>query len=719
VGSRMSALSRFEMRVHLAPVTTVFLVIATVWLLFRSHLAGEMTFPWDFQGGYFSHAVARLRDGSFLAPPLWLPWGGFGIPSHMSLQDGAWYIPQYLYAALGTYDVVGATRLQVVHVALGGLGMLALCRSFGLSWMAACLAATGYLYSGSFFSNAQHVDIVRGAALIPWLLYSLKQLWEYGTATRFAIFVVVAWQVIVAAYPGMVVAAAYACVILLALLVIAADGLGNRRLSRVAIVAAGGAFAAGLAAVKYLPALMDDANVRQAVDAVALAEPEIFTTLIFNFDASFLPNDLSMRDLFLAPALVFLAATTARLDVAGRTGLALALAGLLAMVDFGGWHSVAAGLPGMRISRFPLSDFRPLLHVGICMLAAVGAHRLELGEGPGRRKFVRRAVLGVVALLGLVFYGLSLGHGPVPAYWAIAGVALAAAFAFAALTFRERRWVPSLAIALMILLTNATGFHHVHTTAITWNLERNDAIERNLYGDTLRNLVSDNRFDALEHRPARLVFNELPVLSRGELIDQRYQVGWVREGFSAFGYENYKFMPGLRRLYEAAQRDASEVDFRSMQWMLRPSSVIVAATPSAIPAGVLADCEDRVCTTGALADVNVAMKQFRENGAVYTVTSERNFVLVENEAMYEGWQSLVCAGSECVNGPLATAVNGFLRGWKMPAGEYEFITYYQPPGWRAALLVAWSSLGLALLLVFILLRRSLCKRADRHVGGGR
>lgn len=51
-----------------------------------------------------------MRDGSFLAPPLWLPWGGFGLPGHLSLQDGTWYLPQWMYDFLGIrYDLVGAT----------------------------------------------------------------------------------------------------------------------------------------------------------------------------------------------------------------------------------------------------------------------------------------------------------------------------------------------------------------------------------------------------------------------------------------------------------------------------------------------------------------------------------------------------------------------------------------------------------------------------------
>jgi hypothetical protein len=676
------------------------LLAGLVVLLFRAHLVGTETFPWDFQGGYFSHALARVRDGSFLAPPLWLPWGAFGLPAHMSLQDGAWYLPQYAYAALFGYSLVDATRLQVLHVLVAALGAYALCRSLGLDRSAALVAACGYLFSGSFFSNAEHVDIVRGSALFPWLPFALHQLWRHGSARWFLLYVLVCWQFMVGAYPGIVVAGAYTCAACVAVLSIKPLAERTVRWPRLLLIGVGALCAAALASVKYLPALLDDSNIRHSVEPVALAGSRILTTLLFDYDVDFLPNDLAMRDLFLPTCVFLLAGIGLRRNRAGAIGLSAVLVGLTFMLDIPGWQSLVSHLPGARISRFPLSDFRAAFHLGICLLAANGVASLLRRELP-TSSLLARALVFFIAVGALSAYGLSLGHDARAIAWSLATSTAVVAICAAS---RKETWTRGggwlfAAIAMVVVLH---GYQHVRTNSRAWNVERNDAIERRLYGDTLENLTSANRFDALEWRPARLLFNSLPVVSRGELIDERYQAGWVREGFSAFGYENYKFMPGLRRLYKAAQTDADPFDRVAMEWMLRRSALVLQAAPGDIAPAMLSACVQPVCASGGMDGVQVAMRQFRENGAVFDVSSPKPFFMVENEPMYAGWQALRCTGGDCKASGPAVAVNGFLRGWSMPAGNYRLVTYYRPPGWEVASVMAWTGAVVALLFAALL-----------------
>lgn len=689
------------------------LMLALVWLyIFRAHLLGNMTFPWDFQGGYYSHAVARLRDGTFLAPPLWLPWGGFGLPTHMSLQDGTWYLPQYLYAAIDGYDLVAATRLQVLHVLIACLGMFALCRSFGLSRIGALVAASGYLFSGSFFSNAEHVDIVRGAALLPWLLYALHQLWKRGTALWLLLFVLVCWQLIVGAYPGIVVSSAYLCAALLLILGLKKPVAPDIRLSRVLLIGIGSLCAAALASVKYLPALLDAANVRHSVEPIALADASIFTTLVFGYDVAFLPNDLTMRDLFLPTTLFYLATLGLRRDLITAFGAAVVGMAILFMLDVGWWQSLVGMLPGARISRFPLSDFRPALHLGICLLAASSTTQMLRGDSATISSWTIRTLLFATALLALGWYGLRLGHQPYGFYWAIGSVALSALVCLAVITRTLRPLVVRMAFLCIVLLVLAHGRDHVLTNARAWNVERNDAIERNLYGNTLSALTAVNRFKALAWRPERLVFDQLPVASRADLIGERYLLGWVAEGFSAFGYENYKFMPALRRLYNAALVDAEPRDRASLNWMLRRSAVFVLSAPADVPEEALLSCVQAICRGSGTDSAVIQMEQFRENGAVYRIVTPKPFFFIENEAMYTGWQSFLCVGSDCRPGPKAAAANGFLRGWAMPAGDYRLITYYRPPGWRVASVMAWIGACIALALAIFLAYSRFSVRRD-------
>ncbi len=101
--------------------------------------------------------------------------GEMGFPSFLALQSGAWYAPLALLDAVGVvYTIHVATVVQVLHVLAGALGVYALLRQSGCSRGVALLGGVAFHFGAAFYSNQQHVDIVRAAALFPWLLYVLR-----------------------------------------------------------------------------------------------------------------------------------------------------------------------------------------------------------------------------------------------------------------------------------------------------------------------------------------------------------------------------------------------------------------------------------------------------------------------------------------------------------------------------------------------------------------
>jgi hypothetical protein len=82
-------------------------------------------------------------------------------------------------------------------------------RGLGAGLAAATLGALVYHFSSIFFSNQEHVDFVRTAALLPWLLHSL----EPGVLLRHRAMVLwsslLASQFLIAAYPGAIVSGGY------------------------------------------------------------------------------------------------------------------------------------------------------------------------------------------------------------------------------------------------------------------------------------------------------------------------------------------------------------------------------------------------------------------------------------------------------------------------------------------------------------------------------
>lgn len=680
--------------------------------VFWPHLSGLMTFPWDFQGPYLTHAIARMRDGSFLAPPLWLPWGGFGIPGHLSLQDGTWYLPQYLFDFFGGhYDVVGATQLQVAHVAFAACGVYLLLSQLGARHAAALIGGVAYLFMPAFFSNAQHVDIVRGAAMMPWLLLAVDSLRTRADAQRFGFCVLVVWQFLVGSYPGIIVAGFYACAILVVVRGSERDADGSWRVGNFLLLGLAAIIAAGLAALKFLPALLDTENLRRDAGGFNGADLGILTTAVLDFDVGFLDNDVTMRDLFLPMPILVLACLTSIRSRVTILGACFAALGLLCMADIEAIRAVVSELPLMKLSRFQISDFRPVLHLGMIILAATGFERV-LSAPKGRKSVLLAVALGCTALGALIAYGVELGHPLVRIRWPMLTMGVTAvAVAVAAHRGRDSIWAPwALAVALLPAII-VSGVDHVHAAARVWNMPRSDQAEVVEFGSTVRELVGKNRYQSIAYRPARLVLTPIPS-ERGQLYSTRYNFGWFAEAFSAFGYEDLKGSQVFGALYGLASPQATAADKQVLDWLLSPSSTVVSGRAEDVTPGVLGGCRPMCNLAQGSAGNGVArMKAFRENGAVYEMDLPARVFMTENEPWYPGWRARICHDNRCDGGDImAVGVHGYLRGWSLPAGKYQLVTYFEPQGWALATRIARASV---VLLIVVLVALTIMRRRSR------
>lgn len=680
------------------------LLIATIGV-FYSHILGSLTFPWDFHGPYFTHAVARMRDGSFVSPPLWMPWGGFGIPAAQSLQDGAWYLPQYLFDFFGwKYDLVGATRLQVAHVFFGALGAYFFVRQMHASRLAASVASLAFVFNPAFFSNSQHVDIVRGTALLPWLLYALILLFRRSGAWSFLVFSLILWQFLVGAYAGMIVSAAYACVIVAAFETYFVRQK-TRSLWPFAIVFLAVASAVGLSMVKFLPVLVDFSSVRQSAGQVSGVTFELLTTLLFDFDLDGMPNDLSMRDMFVGLPILWLSIVGMVSTGSDKSKMphVLVVVALIPMVAYSPVQSLVAVLPLMDVSRFHISDFRPVLHLVMLLFAAYGCDQLLRNEKS--RVLTASMVIGAVLVMALSVYGWHLSQPEKAFVWPL--VAALCMLPAVAVWLTDRSAEPRGRAVIAICLLSAvavSGYGHALRSERVWRMPRSDAAEVATFGTTIRELLSNSPVGPIEYRPARALLAPLPA-SRGELYDELYNFAWLAQGYAAFGYENMATSRTLSEIYDAAiSRKESDLQ-TAMRWMIERSSVRLLPDLATFDLHSFSECIG-VCVEPSIADnAQVRMIAFRPEGAVYEVNAVTAFSMVENELYYSGWTGLVCSfDNVCADAEVsAQPVGRVLRGWSLPAGRYRFMTYYQPPAWEESAGITKFSAMLAGLIFFILL----------------
>ena len=184
------------------------LVIQNVTVYWGHYFRG-VGFPWDFSMSYYAMVAfwtAAVRQGVF---PQWVPFQQMGYPFGLQLQSGMNYLPLWIYPALNIpYTLHAAIVLQCVHVLAGSVGMFTLARQLHESRRYALVAAVAFQFFGGFYSNAEHVDIVRAFAYAPWLLYvfSLDRAATAPLPRRAMLIPPVLYLFLTGAYPGNVIA---------------------------------------------------------------------------------------------------------------------------------------------------------------------------------------------------------------------------------------------------------------------------------------------------------------------------------------------------------------------------------------------------------------------------------------------------------------------------------------------------------------------------------
>src|SRR5262245_14232098 len=149
--------------------------------IFAFHYAGIYGFPWDFNGTYYgvpAYWTSAVARGIL---PRWIPFSAGGYPFALNLQSGFFYPPFWIFPALGIpYTLRVAVAFQCLHVLAGAIGMYLLLKLVVEDRRTALAGAAAYQFFGGFYSNAEHADIIRAFALLPWFLFALTRRAEDG-----------------------------------------------------------------------------------------------------------------------------------------------------------------------------------------------------------------------------------------------------------------------------------------------------------------------------------------------------------------------------------------------------------------------------------------------------------------------------------------------------------------------------------------------------------
>lgn len=650
---------------------------------FRKHYQGKTTFPWDFLGGYHAQAFGWYDMGSLVSPPSWLPWTDMGFPAFLAIQSGGWYLPLALLHALGiVYSVHAATMVQVFHVLLGAMGAFMLARRLGACLLVALIAGLAYHFQAAFFSNQQHVDIVRASAWFPWLLFVLHpQTYARGwLGSLLSAFVLS--QLLISGYPGAIVAFAYASAIWVLMFMGAEEGRHDRQRYGLLVTTsvAGGIL---MAMPKWMPFLLNgSADITLDAFAVSPVDPATLLTMLLPHSSPALLGDPTMRSLWLPLVALWGIVFAPLRDRVVQTGISLLVLGLVFCYLVPRAPLFAQWLPGISLSRFPLADWRPVIALGILIPALAGWQEFFTRQWSTGQVSVR-TIIALALCLAVAIYAIHFGFEASSLTLALgftAAIAVITVVGHAYWVVRANvTWPQTSALLLLTLATALHGYWYQRAQPDTWRPTWNKAAEIQSFGGRFKDFMKARHSETtIIRRPARMLIGNDPESVLRQHNSSHYNQCYYMHTYCVFGYDNLKMSAPHRILLAAVSAPGGE---SLLRFIARPQQLLMLEEGQGgdeVP-DLSASKED----APAVGDVDGASVDFIDYGPGYTtyrISAPRRLRVVENEIGWHGWQMSRCDDRGTCTAPMPVAMTSQgLRTWKVPAGNWKLILRFVGP----------------------------------------
>jgi hypothetical protein len=656
--------------------------------IFGLHYAGIFGFPWDFNGTYYAVPAFWTTAVARGILPRWIPFSAGGYPFALNLQSGFFYPPFWIFPAFDVpYTLRAAVAFQCLHVLAGAIGMYLLARLVLADARIALVAAAAYQLFGGFYSNAEHADIVRAFALLPWFLFALTRRSEEGTRLPAR-----AWSLPLIVY--LLATGGYPFALPAALLLGSAYGLaevagkpgGPRTLKR--IVSLGAAYSGlallgvAMAFVQLAPSWIHREEIARWHHHGSLPLTGIGIRQLpgFVFRSSAVPGEVSMTSTYVSVLLLAAFAMLRWKDAKRHAGfLVLLAAGALmaAGAESPLYRLAVRAVPPLGISRFPASDYRAFPAIALILLGAV-ALRQAAREGISRRRYAAGAAIAVAAF---GWCALQV-RGPVGIFgFGQAGALLALSLAllfFAA----GRRGIAGKVAVLAVALVFADGARFLIRQPGWWVRDPDSFVPAPGRGRSTKVPVAPAPLTPVASRPPRISAPSGNFAASGYLLGE-------------FGV--YEVETAVLQAKRRTDQNDAECEYLRRGW--EPRVMRVDSRQSTVDSRGNRDVRLPLefFEEPAAREAQVRLVEYGADRIRYEVELPAPALLVENELFFEGWTARLDESRERIS---PARVNGIWRSWPLPAGRHRMTAEFGFPGFAAMAAVsaaAWLSWVLLLL----------------------
>lgn len=693
----------------------VFWVIVLLMLqnvvVYQNHYFHDVGFPWDFPQGYYAFTAfwTTLASQGFF--PAWVPFHSMGMPFDLILQTGSHYPPLWIFPLLRIeYSLHAAVVFQCLHVLFGALGMFAFLQvsipNSRYRLFYAFFGAFVFQFFGGFYSNAQHVDIIRAYAMVPWLFYFfwLSESGKPKVSPRHFFIPGIILFFMTGAYPGNIISGLVVVGLfcLLQMIFFWQQGSSFKDIFRLAgfiFLMAG----LGLAASFFhlAPAwLFKDYLVRSAEAGNFGGMAKLG---IQHLPALFLVNDvisgdtsMSMTSTYITlPALILLSFLPMR-EIKQQWVNAGILAFTVLMVagsDSFFWFVLAKLFSPMRLSRFPSSDYRIFIAIMLIYFACLGLKTILEGDVT-RKSLVARCML----IFFWFFQGIYVSY-PVlrsaPVYQATVICLLTlACLAFFVIYKEKYFWTIAFLIMASLLLTTVDAIRvlpQMGLTLIRYSTWQEPAISTiyDLVGVPLKDNNHLLAYEILammpERRPERII---VPEPRNSFTYYQGFVTGkYILNTFKA---------PNLLQIAVTVLDTPFYEKYMLDKWMpvfIEQPKSFVSDTNFSVPFDAF-----RTATREA-SDANlstVRQTHYGINEIEYNLSLSKSLIMIENEIYFPGWTATLISDQGITQEIQAFSVNGVFRAWQLPAGNYKMTARFEMPNQKL-----YSGISIVALLLWV------------------
>lgn len=612
-------------------------------LIFCQHYLNYAIFPWDFPLSYYTvpyYWISSIQHGQL---PHWIAQQAMGYPLLMNLQSGFNYPIFWLFVVFNkAFTLHAAVVLQCLTIFGGGAGCFFLGRLLHFSPVESLFFGISYMFFGGFIGNAEHPDIIRGYAFLPWLMYVLYPKNAKLFSRLIVLLPLLTFCFLGGAYLGMIIAAAVILPIWWASIL-----FKEKPIKQYFCYLSLAIFLAILIAIYIyaIPSLLlseiDRAAKFNTVDHSYFSH-SLLPTLIFNFKNLQLPNDIdiSMRSYFINCAMLvgFLLFNNHTIK-ANFSWLIMLFSGLF-------FSSGLIHLKLLDLSRFPISDYKAFIIIPLLIIAVNNYKNVEINTQNKTIEFIKNAVIVGLIVTGLYYYANS------PIYDYIASNIFSLAALLSVILVAKKR----LFLTLTIIASINCLYYWLSQERTWYDGLKNDFYKTNYninFEDTniTPKQTAENVNRTRAYRPNRYIqtpnaYNHITNV-KGYLTGNDYLLGDYQGGMTL------------------TRTNLITTDKELLNFMAKSSEIRFLL--------------DENVNTKTNAD-SVKIITFTNDSITYHVNLSSKRCFVENEVFFPGWNGMILdkntSTPQTVN---SFAYKGALRGWCLPQGNYIFMEYFTPP----------------------------------------